>query len=195
MSAMASFTSRIPLPSTAGCQLPAAVASRRWRRRPSSLTLHGILALLCVLVVAASRAFAAPQLGGLQRATQQKGAERSLRGRPADDVQPGQSHLHESPLTSQRASSDAASFSGATTSEFRRETTSVVRHAGSWLPSWPQTCEDDYECNDGKANFPLQCCEFGLGNFCCEPDDFRPAPADPALVTLPVPVEDPWQQR
>ncbi|CAJ1388237.1 unnamed protein product [Effrenium voratum] len=71
---------------------------------------------------------------------------------------------------------------------------SVARSAG-WLPGLPQGCEDDFECNDGKANFPLQCCEMPLlGKFCCEPpDDFANAkgvPEMPAWVPLPVPVEE-----
>eukprot|EP00929_Paragymnodinium_shiwhaense_P108872 TRINITY_DN75220_c0_g1_i1.p1 TRINITY_DN75220_c0_g1~~TRINITY_DN75220_c0_g1_i1.p1 ORF type:complete len:391 (+),score=61.97 TRINITY_DN75220_c0_g1_i1:115-1287(+) len=58
----------------------------------------------------------------------------------------------------------------------------------------PQTCDDDFECNDGKANFPLQCCDVPiLGKFCCQPDDYEPAPTQPAYVPIPVPVEDPPQ--
>lgn len=59
--------------------------------------------------------------------------------------------------------------------------------------SLPQTCEDDYECNDGKANYPLRCCEFPfVGNICCEPDDYAPTD-NPAWSPLPVPVdEEPW---
>lgn len=72
--------------------------------------------------------------------------------------------------------------------------TSSARLAG-WLPGLPQGCEDDFECNDGKANFPLQCCELPiLGKFCCEPDDYRPARM-PAWQPLPVPVDDqPWRR-
>jgi len=56
--------------------------------------------------------------------------------------------------------------------------------------SLPQTCEDDYECNDGTANYPLRCCEFPfVGNICCEPDDYAPTD-NPAWSSLPVPVED-----
>ena len=58
----------------------------------------------------------------------------------------------------------------------------------------PPGCEDDFECNDGKANFPLQCCEMPLlGKFCCEPpDDFATGtPTEmPAYVPLPVPVDE-----
>jgi len=68
--------------------------------------------------------------------------------------------------------------------------------AVGWLPSLPQSCEDDFECNDGKANFPLQCCELPiLGNFCCKPDDFQPTSQNPAFVPLPVPAEEPWEPR
>mmetsp|Transcript_115102 Transcript_115102/g.289620 ORF Transcript_115102/g.289620 Transcript_115102/m.289620 type:complete len:407 (+) Transcript_115102:54-1274(+) len=74
----------------------------------------------------------------------------------------------------------------------------VARTAeGSWLPSMPQTCEDDFECNDGKANYPLQCCELPIvGKFCCEVDDFDPSQGLrlPAYVPLPVPTEEPWQR-
>ena len=70
---------------------------------------------------------------------------------------------------------------------------SLARAAGSWLPGLPQRCEDDFECNDGKANFPLQCCEMPLlGKFCCEPpDDFATGVPNemPAYVPLPVPVD------
>lgn len=45
----------------------------------------------------------------------------------------------------------------------------------------PSPCEDDFECNNGTANYPLQCllpheCNqnlpemFAIGRFCCEPD-------------------------
>lgn len=63
-----------------------------------------------------------------------------------------------------------------------------------WMPSLPQGCEDDFECNGGRANFPLQCCELPiLGKFCCEPKEYEPSRElqDPAYVPLPVPV-DPW---
>lgn len=75
----------------------------------------------------------------------------------------------------------------------------TARRAGSWRPFgfFPPGCEDDFECNDGKANFPLQCCELPvLGKFCCEPDDYRPVErAVPAYVPLPVPVEEPFPPR
>ena len=52
----------------------------------------------------------------------------------------------------------------------RREAPSRGRalRAGGW--PLPQSCEDDFECNGGRANFPLQCCELPLlGKFCCAP--------------------------
>lgn len=67
------------------------------------------------------------------------------------------------------------------------------RNAVGWLPSMPQGCEDDFECNDGKANFPLQCCELPIiGKFCCEPDDqwAKPLPRTPAYVPIPVRTDD-----
>lgn len=62
----------------------------------------------------------------------------------------------------------------------------------AWSPSLPTPCEDDFECNDGRANFPLQCCEVPiLGSFCCEPEDFLATPEpEPAYVPLPVPVDE-----
>jgi hypothetical protein len=64
------------------------------------------------------------------------------------------------------------------------------RRAG-WMGMPQMGCEDDFECNDGKANYPLQCCSLPLvGNFCCEPDDFEPATEMPAYVPLPVPIDE-----
>jgi len=68
-----------------------------------------------------------------------------------------------------------------------------TQRRASWLPSIPKSCEDDFECNDGKANYPLQCCELPLiGTFCCEPDQFQGQPGTemPAYVPLPVPVDE-----
>jgi len=79
----------------------------------------------------------------------------------------------------------------------RKDQDRVARPSiGEWFPFFPQGCEDDFECNDGAANFPLQCCEFPLaGKWCCEPDDFIPVPQSPALVPIPVPVDDePWKR-
>ncbi|CAK9088758.1 unnamed protein product [Durusdinium trenchii] len=78
-----------------------------------------------------------------------------------------------------------------------RNVSGLARRAGGMFPGFPQGCEDDFECNDGKANFPLQCCEMPLlGKFCCEPpDDFATGVPNemPAYVPLPVPV-DPLDQ-
>jgi len=73
----------------------------------------------------------------------------------------------------------------------------VARQAfPEWMSFLPEGCEDDYECNEGKANFPLQCCELPvLGRFCCEPDNFVPIPSQPSFVPLPVPVEDPLTKQ
>lgn len=68
-----------------------------------------------------------------------------------------------------------------------------ARSAGSLLPFLPKGfgCEDDFECNDGKANFPLQCCELPiLGKYCCEPPDAEPVSRTPAYVPIPVPVDN-----
>lgn len=59
----------------------------------------------------------------------------------------------------------------------------------------PSPCEDDFECNNGTANYPLQCllpheCNpnlpsmFGMGRFCCDPDLLEPARQ---LLRVPVP--------
>jgi len=87
-------------------------------------------------------------------------------------------------------------LTGATATSRGEGASSVARSAGNWLPGLPQGCEDDFECNDGKANFPLQCCELPvMGKFCCEPpDDYEQGvPSMPAWLPLPVPVDEPWQ--
>eukprot|EP00930_Biecheleria_cincta_P057994 TRINITY_DN43860_c0_g1_i1.p1 TRINITY_DN43860_c0_g1~~TRINITY_DN43860_c0_g1_i1.p1 ORF type:complete len:345 (-),score=32.34 TRINITY_DN43860_c0_g1_i1:71-1066(-) len=63
----------------------------------------------------------------------------------------------------------------------------------------PSPCEDDFECNNGTANYPLQCllpheCNpnlpriFAMGRFCCEPDLPQPATE---LLRVPVPSQYP----
>lgn len=70
----------------------------------------------------------------------------------------------------------------------------LLQTTAAWSPSLPQTCESDFDCNDGRANFPLQCCELPiLGKFCCEPEEIQSRPQDPAYVPLPVP-SDPWME-
>jgi len=98
-------------------------------------------------------------------------------------------------LASSTALHKTTPFVGASLPELHSSRPQVARSSGSWLPFLPQGCEDDFECNDGKANFPLQCCELPiLGKFCCEPDDFEPTMWEPAYVPLPVPVErSPWE--
>lgn len=81
-------------------------------------------------------------------------------------------------------------LAGLTPSNARR--VGPVRSARNVLPFLPKGfgCEDDFECNDGKANFPLQCCELPIiGKFCCEPDNAVPVSRTPAYVPLPVPVD------
>eukprot|EP00930_Biecheleria_cincta_P075434 TRINITY_DN62602_c0_g1_i1.p2 TRINITY_DN62602_c0_g1~~TRINITY_DN62602_c0_g1_i1.p2 ORF type:complete len:167 (-),score=19.90 TRINITY_DN62602_c0_g1_i1:221-676(-) len=72
----------------------------------------------------------------------------------------------------------------------------TVLSAASWLPGLPQTCEDDFDCNDGKANYPLQCIDFVIARMCADPDDFmqkQEGLTTPAYVPLPVPVDKaPW---
>lgn len=80
----------------------------------------------------------------------------------------------------------------------RRLTGSRVAALSGWLPGMPESCEDDFECNDGKANFPLQCCELPvMGKFCCEPPDDIEQNGGirvPAWVPIPVPVDEaPWE--
>mmetsp|Transcript_16352 Transcript_16352/g.28676 ORF Transcript_16352/g.28676 Transcript_16352/m.28676 type:complete len:381 (-) Transcript_16352:117-1259(-) len=94
---------------------------------------------------------------------------------------------------------EGSPLTGATTPSSRADgaASSVARAAGGWLPGLPQGCEDDFECNDGKANYPLQCCELPvMGKFCCEPpDDYEQGiPQMPAWLPLPVPVDEaPWE--
>jgi hypothetical protein len=65
------------------------------------------------------------------------------------------------------------------------------RRANLFPYGLPKACKDDFECNGGTANFPLQCCEVPLmGKICVAPDDFAPEPKDPAYVPLPVPTQD-----
>lgn len=82
---------------------------------------------------------------------------------------------------------------GATGSTGSTTSTGSTARAAGFSFGLPQGCEDDFECNDGKANFPLQCCEMPLlGKFCCEPPDFTEGGVRnemPAYVPLPVPVD------
>jgi len=97
------------------------------------------------------------------------------------------------------------------TALFAGDSLEAKEHGGSGSvhkkePAWPSTgdlfsflpqaCEDDFECNDGAANFPLQCCEMPLiGSWCCEPDDFVPVPQRPAWVPIPVPADETRRRR
>eukprot|EP00419_Tripos_fusus_P064080 CAMPEP_0172929886 /NCGR_PEP_ID=MMETSP1075-20121228/218710_1 /TAXON_ID=2916 /ORGANISM="Ceratium fusus, Strain PA161109" /LENGTH=209 /DNA_ID=CAMNT_0013791191 /DNA_START=69 /DNA_END=698 /DNA_ORIENTATION=- len=63
----------------------------------------------------------------------------------------------------------------------------------SWMPSMPQTCNDDFDCNEGRANFPLQCLDMVFLKVCIDPDDFERSTAgsgELAYVPIPVQVED-----
>jgi len=63
--------------------------------------------------------------------------------------------------------------------------------AMSWMPSMPQTCDDDFDCNGGKANFPLQCLDLLLLKICVDPDDFEGGGGGQlAYVPIPVKAED-----
>eukprot|EP00438_Fugacium_kawagutii_P012838 Skav200130 [mRNA] locus=scaffold4172:99507:100508:+ [translate_table: standard] len=91
-------------------------------------------------------------------------------------------------------SSKGFQFAGVTAAT-RDTALRVSRQAGDSKASWPvpASCEDDFDCNDGRANFPLQCCELPLlGKFCCKPpDDPSPDSKDPSWLPLPVPSQDP----
>lgn len=80
----------------------------------------------------------------------------------------------------------------------RQEVEKAKTASSSFAFDWslPQSCEDDFECNGGRANFPLKCCEIPvIGNYCCSPPDDEPLQRrDPIYVPIPVPI-DPWQQR
>jgi len=67
-----------------------------------------------------------------------------------------------------------------------------VLAAASLMPGLPQTCENDFDCNGGNANFPLQCLDVVVTKICVDPSDFQPGstPQDLAYVPLPVRVED-----
>eukprot|EP00416_Gambierdiscus_australes_P033860 CAMPEP_0171096822 /NCGR_PEP_ID=MMETSP0766_2-20121228/46031_1 /TAXON_ID=439317 /ORGANISM="Gambierdiscus australes, Strain CAWD 149" /LENGTH=169 /DNA_ID=CAMNT_0011555893 /DNA_START=51 /DNA_END=560 /DNA_ORIENTATION=+ len=147
---------------------------RHRHRRLSLLIAIQALALMCALPLLLAAAFAVPAGARQNLASGERAALRSSSA-------PGT-------LTALAAGATASAASQGGLAE-----QPVARRAGSWLPSLPQTCEDDYECNDGKANFPLQCCELPvMGKFCCEPDDFQPVPSTPAFVPLPVPSQEPW---
>eukprot|EP00931_Biecheleriopsis_adriatica_P112383 TRINITY_DN86992_c0_g1_i1.p1 TRINITY_DN86992_c0_g1~~TRINITY_DN86992_c0_g1_i1.p1 ORF type:complete len:169 (+),score=32.65 TRINITY_DN86992_c0_g1_i1:61-507(+) len=60
--------------------------------------------------------------------------------------------------------------------------------------SLPKTCNDDFECNGGSANFPLRCLDLAFTKICVDPDDFGQSSqesfTDLAYVPLPVRSED-----
>ena len=68
----------------------------------------------------------------------------------------------------------------------RGESVSSLAALG-WLSDMPQMCEDDYECNGGKANFPLRCLDVVMAKVCVDPDDFlRPSSTEAAYEPLVV---------
>mmetsp|Transcript_18723 Transcript_18723/g.51423 ORF Transcript_18723/g.51423 Transcript_18723/m.51423 type:complete len:174 (-) Transcript_18723:119-640(-) len=151
----------------------AAPAPSRWR-------LAGLVAVFLALgevLAAVPSAFVAAELGG---------------GRTPVGPRPHR-NLVGSGAKSEASLSLATHASGAAS---QSKASPVALSALSWLPNMPQTCEDDFECNDGKANFPLQCIDFVFARICVDPDDFQQAPqtsATPAYVPIPVPVEEnPW---
>merc|ERR1719323_752341 len=142
------------------------------RKQHCTLPVAALLTAGSLLLAGALTGFAAPQANGRQHAP-----------RPAE--------LYRT-LAAGQSSSRASGLAGFTVDLTpRSRDVQVATSAGiAWLPFLPQGCEDDYECNDGKANFPLQCCELPLlGGFCCEPGELAPPPQNPAYVPLPVPVE------
>jgi hypothetical protein len=100
--------------------------------------------------------------------------------------------------TSFSADTGGVSFARAEAKVPRNKASLVAVEALSWMPSMPQTCEDDFDCNGGKANFPLQCLDMMVAKICVDPDDFQSsyqASADLAFVPLPVRADDdPWSQ-
>jgi len=75
--------------------------------------------------------------------------------------------------------------SGVTAPRFEHDTLS--------FSSLPAACEDDFECNNGTANYPFQCLHphecisslpeiFIMGRYCCEP-----GLSQPIVVAVPVP--------
>jgi len=74
----------------------------------------------------------------------------------------------------------------------RTSTSSTVLAAASLMPGLPQTCENDFDCNGGNANFPLQCLDLVVTKICIDPSDFQPGGTsrDVAYVPLPVRIDD-----
>jgi len=169
--------------------MPASALLRRWQQRRNLITKLGVLTLLCILLAEAACAFSLLELGHVSVAVHTHNPGFLERAKRVDMRQ------FDETLPKWRARSSTAPFIGMTLRTSQGQDARGARLAGGWMPSMPQMCEDDYECNDGKANFPLQCCELPvLGKFCCEPDEFRPIPSAPAHVTLPVSVQDQWPQ-
>jgi hypothetical protein len=141
-------------------------------RRPLHLiAAGGVLAVFCASVSMAASAFtAAPSIIG-----------RDLVG----------SHRLGARGTSAWTSADSSgmSFGLAAGKALRNEASLAALSGVSWMPSMPQTCEDDFECNGGKANFPLQCLDVLVAKICVDPDDFQQSSqTSPELAYVPLPV-------
>jgi len=93
------------------------------------------------------------------------------------------------PRLQSRAPGLSGQFAGvATTSATSRPQSAMA--ALSWMPSMPQTCDDDFDCNGGRANFPLQCLDMVFLKVCVDPDDFeRSTAASGELAYVPIPVQ------
>lgn len=74
-----------------------------------------------------------------------------------------------------------------TTSSIARPQLAMAAMSG--MPSMPQTCEDDFDCNGGNANFPLQCLNMVFLKVCIDPDDFEGGGDAGQLAYVPIPVQ------
>eukprot|EP00440_Ansanella_granifera_P029244 gb/GFBE01031765.1/.p1 GENE.gb/GFBE01031765.1/~~gb/GFBE01031765.1/.p1 ORF type:complete len:152 (+),score=9.73 gb/GFBE01031765.1/:1-456(+) len=94
------------------------------------------------------------------------------------------------------AGSTKAPFVSPSSRRTRNEAQLASASALKWMPSMPQTCNDDFECNGGKANFPLQCVDMFVAKICVDPDDFQQSSqvsSELAYVPLPVRADEPRQ--
>lgn len=180
--------SHLELVASAACAAGPAAPRRGRLALPGRRELRGALLIVsALLLTAVSPGFLVPTAPGA-------GAPRPL-------ARPAAPPLREAPPLAGASAAGPVGVGPVSVSQtaagVAAEVPATVRRAGHGLLGFlPQGCEDDFECNDGKANFPLQCCEVPLlGSFCCEPDNYTPVQQTPAYVPLPVPVEDPWQQR
>ena len=92
------------------------------------------------------------------------------------------------PRLQPRAPGLSGQFAGAATTSATARPQSAMA-ALSWMPSMPQTCNDDFDCNGGRANFPLQCLDMVFLKVCIDPDDFeRSTAGSRELAYVPIPV-------